>query len=100
MLYKFNHNLYNRFEVFEQNKLPARAYFIPFVSRGALDNTTYLNERFKSDVVTVLSGKWDFKLFDRISQMPKEIDSYFFNFDPITVPGCWQFQGYEAPFYL
>ena len=100
MLYKFNHNLYNRFEVFEQNKLGPRAYFIPFSTREALDATTYLNERSKSDAVTVLSGKWDFKLFNRISEMPREIDSYFFDFDSITVPGCWQFQGYEAPFYI
>ena len=100
MLYKFNHNLYNRFEIFEQNKLGPRAYFIPFSTREALDATTYLNERSKSDAVTVLSGKWDFKLFNRISEMPREIDSYFFDFDSITVPGCWQFQGYEAPFYI
>ena len=67
MLYKFNHNLYNRFDTFEQNKLPARAYFIPFANRDALESTTYLNERTKSDTVTLLSGKWDFALFDKIS---------------------------------
>jgi len=48
----------------------------------------------------MLSGKWDFKLFDRISKMPKEIDTYFYNFSSVTVPGCWQFQGYEKPFYI
>ena len=100
MLYKFNHSLYNKFECFEQNKLTPRAYFIPFNEREALDATTYLNERTKSDAVVMLSGKWDFKLFEKISEMPREIDTFFYNFDPITVPGCWQFQGYQAPFYI
>ena len=37
MLYKINHNFYNNFDVFEYNKMPPRAYFIPFESREALE---------------------------------------------------------------
>ena len=100
MLYKFNHNYYNNFKFYEQNKLAPRSYFIPFSSREKLDSTNYLNERSKSDMITMLSGKWDFAFFNRISDMPRELDTYFYDFEPITVPGCWQFQGYEKPFYI
>jgi beta-galactosidase len=100
MLYKFNHNYFNNPEYYEQNKLAPRSYFIPFESREKLDDINYLNERYKSDMITMLSGKWDFCFYYRLSDMPREIDSYTYDFESITVPGCWQFQGYEKPFYI
>lgn len=100
MLYRLKNNYYNNFDVFEHNKMAPRAYFIPFETREALEETTYLNERYKSDIVTVLNGKWDFAFYNRVSDMPNEIDPYYFDFEQINVPSCWQFQGYEAPFYI
>ncbi len=100
MLYQFEHRNYNDFSVVEEYKLPARAYFIPFASKEECDKTEYWNEREKSRMVTFLSGKWDMRYFARISDMPAQLDTYRYPFDSVQVPGCWQYQGYEPPFYV
>lgn len=100
MIYRFEHRNFNDFSVFEDNKLPARAYFIPFSGQDECKKSTYLNEREKSRLVTLLSGNWDFRYFARISDMPNEIDTFTYPFESVKVPGCWQFQGYEKPCYV
>lgn len=100
MLYTFNHNNYSNFNVFEDNKVEPRAYFIPFRDKENMNQTTYLDERYKSRMITNLNGKWDFKYFSKISDMPKEIDTWDYEFDTIQVPSCWEFQGYQQPFYI
>lgn len=100
MIYKVEKNNYRDFSVFEINKLPPRAYFIPCSSKEKILNTSLKEERYKSDRVTVLSGKWDFKYFEKVSLMPDEIDSEREKFDEITVPSTWQRTGYEHPWYL
>ena len=100
MLYIFKHDKYSDFNVFEDNRLKPRSYFIPFETREQCDATDYLGERYASPLVTVLSGEWDFVYFKRVSEMPEKIDSYTLKADKVTVPSCWQFTGYENPYYV
>ena len=100
MIYRFRHDKYNDFSVFEENKLAPRAYFIPFRSKKECDNVKYYEERYKSGMVRCLSGEWDFLYYKQVDDVPLAIDSYFQKFDKIAVPGCWQFEGYEKPYYV
>ncbi|MCI8325356.1 MAG: hypothetical protein HFH71_02275 [Clostridia bacterium] len=100
MIYKFSHDKFNDFSIFEENKLPARAYFIPFGDKEECLATDYITERYNSRMVRVFNEDWDFEYYPRISDMPKELDTHFYNFKKIAVPGCWQFEGYEKPFYV
>ncbi|MBE6784958.1 MAG: hypothetical protein E7538_01815 [Ruminococcaceae bacterium] len=90
----------NNIEIYEENKLAPRSYFIPYKSKKKLDKTDVLTNRYKSDTVQVLSGKWDFCYFDRISAMPADFDSDELKFDKINVPSTWQRTGYASPKYI
>lgn len=90
----------NDISVYEENKLSPRSYFIPYKNRKRLEKTDSLNRRYKSDMVHVLSGKWDFCYFDKISSMPVDFDSDELNYDEINVPSTWQRTGYASPKYI
>ena len=90
----------NNIEIYEENKLFPRSYFIPYKSRKKLDKTNALTNRYKSDTVKVLSGKWDFCFFNKISEMPREFDTDALAFDKINVPSTWQRTGYANPKYI
>lgn len=90
----------NNFSVFEQNKLPGRAYAIPYRDSAKLLAQDALTERFESDLVTVLSGEWQFRYYEKISRLPTHIDTEKLSFDTIAVPSTWQRTGYEKPVYL
>lgn len=100
MKYQIKKLLINNFGVFGENKLPGRSYFIPYTDKEALSKKTALDERFGSDMVTVLSGEWDFRYYKQISRLPNIIDTDNISFDKITVPSVWQRKGYEPPYYL
>ena len=51
----------NNFNIFEENKLTARSYFIPYENEETLLKQSALTERYNSDLVTVLSGAWKFR---------------------------------------
>ena len=63
MKYSIHRNLHTDFNVYEENKLDERSYFIPFSSEEALESTDYKNERYGSDRVTVLIGAGEFSYF-------------------------------------
>lgn len=63
-----------------EGRLPQRSYYIP---KG---NAEYI----------LLNGTWKFKYFARDIDVPEYID----NWDSITVPSCWQTQGFENPNYV
>ncbi|MBQ7005292.1 MAG: hypothetical protein IJN68_02550 [Clostridia bacterium] len=86
--------------VFEENKLMPRSYFIPYKSRKRLEKTDTVNRRYKSDMVKVLSGKWDFCYLASISELPGELDTDTISFDTVNVPSTWQRTGYESPKYI
>lgn len=84
----------------EVNKLKGRAYTIPYRNADALKKTSCLTERYNSDMVTVLSGEWDFKYYDTQEVMPASFDTDHVRFDKVPVPSTWQRTGYREPVYL
>ena len=100
MNYKINTTNYYTKEIFEINKLPARSYFIPFENRSQADEVSILDKRYSSSKVRVLNGDWDFVFYHNPNDMPVDFNTDEITFDKIKVPGCWQMQGYDRPFYL
>lgn len=100
MKYSIINDNYRNFDVFEINKLKPRAYAIPFKSLRSLKASTCLTERYKSDTVTVLSGEWDFKYYDKMSVLPNCFDTSRVQFKKVSVPSTWQRTGYQPPVYL
>lgn len=100
MKYKINDRHYADFQVFEVSKLPGRSYFIPYPSRAAAEAVTAKEKRYSSGKVLCLNGQWDFKFFPRPAEMPSLLDTSEISFDKIDVPSCWQFRGYDKPFYV
>ena len=90
----------NNFNIFEENKLTARSYFIPYENEDTLLKQSALTERYNSDLVTVLSGAWKFRYYEKISRLPVNIDTDVMNFDEVKVPSTWQRTGYQSPCYL
>lgn len=100
MKYNIKKLLINNFDVYEENKLPGRSYFIPYTDKKILSEKTALDERYNSDLVTVLSGEWNFKYYKQISRLPNVIDTDNTAFDTVAVPSVWQRTGYEPPYYV
>lgn len=100
MRYYINRDNYYRFDIMELNKLPPRAYFIPFGTYDAAASASTLEKRYVSDKVRCLNGQWDFKFYPQPALVPGILDTDAVPFEKIKVPGCWQFQGYDRPFYI
>ena len=47
-----------------------------------------------------LNGEWDFKFYPRSAELPVSFDTDAVTFDKLDVPSCWQFRGYDRPFYV
>ncbi len=62
-----------------ENRLPQRCYYIPS------GKSEYL----------LLNGKWNFRYFESDFNLPEKIDDW----DTITVPSCWQTEGYDITNY-
>lgn len=100
MRYHINRENYHRFDIIELNKLPARAYFIPFGTKDAAEKASTLEKRYISDKVRCLNGQWDFKFYPQPALVPGILDTDAITFEKISVPACWQFQSYDRPFYI
>ncbi|MGN0555311.1 MAG: glycoside hydrolase family 2 TIM barrel-domain containing protein, partial [Candidatus Fimenecus sp.] len=100
MQYSVHRKLHTDFSVFEENKLPARSYFIPFSTAEKVNTSDYKNERYTSDRVLMLSGEWDFAYFDRLSKIPEPFDTASAQFDKVNVPSTWQRTGYDQIAYI
>lgn len=99
MLYNIKRNNYRNVNIINDNRLKARAYFIPFSNEAKARSATILNRRYVSDLVSCLNGEWDFIYYAKIDDVPRNFDTDKVKFDKIPVPSCWQFTGYEPPFY-
>ncbi len=100
MIYKLKEKEnFKKFKVVSDNRLDSRAYFIPFSSPSKAQSCSILNKRYNSDKVKVLNGEWDFKYYVKDKDLPKKFDTDQIQFDRIKVPSCWQFLGYEPPYY-
>lgn len=100
MQYSVHRKLHTDFSVFEENKLPARSYFIPFSTSENVHASDYKNERYTSDRVLMLSGEWDFAYFDRLSKISEPFDTASAQFDKVNVPSTWQRTGYDQIAYI
>lgn len=100
MQYSVNTGNYCDFHVFEVNKLSPRSYFIPYPDRKSVDAVTMKEKRYQSPKVVCLNGEWDFKFYPRPANLPGVIDTDEMTFDKLEVPSCWQFHGYDKPFYV
>lgn len=100
MRYKINKSNYRDFNTLEINRLPHRSYFIPFFSREKLLETTYLNERYESDAILMLSGEWDFHYYKHSSMLASDIDTDSMEFDRVNIPSTWQKNRYDQINYL
>lgn len=100
MRYKVDTGNYCNFNVFEVNKLAPRSYFIPYPDRKSADAVGLKEKRYQSPKVICLNGEWDFKFYAIPAQMPEIIDTDKITFDKLGVPSCWQFRGYDKPFYV
>ncbi len=100
MKYQIKKMHINNFSVFQENKLSARSYFVPFSSKEKADEATVITKRYISDQVNVISGEWLFRYYGKISRLPGNIDTDKTAFDAVNVPSTWQRTGYESPVYL
>lgn len=84
--------------VFQINREPARATFLPFADEGSAVADDYN----RSPWYMSLNGMWKFQWSPTPDQRPKEF--YKTNFDvtnwkEIKVPSNWELQGYGIPIY-
>ena len=100
MEYNLDRSYYYDGSVYEVNKLPARSYFIPYPNKAAADAVSLRDKRYNSSMVECLNGQWDFKFYPRPAELSRMLDTETVEWEKIPVPGCWQFQGYDRPFYL
>ncbi|MBR1684515.1 MAG: hypothetical protein IJ708_05210 [Clostridia bacterium] len=100
MQYQLNTTNYHTFEIFEVNKLPGRSYFIPYPTREQADSVSMNEKRYASEKVMCLNGDWDFHFYPHPADLPAILDTDKVAFDKMPVPGCWQFHGYDRPFYV
>jgi beta-galactosidase/beta-glucuronidase len=85
-------------ELLHRNREPARATFIPFADAA----TARAGEREASPRFQLLNGQWRFLYVARPELLPAAFETETYSADkwtPLTVPGCWQLQGYGKPNY-
>ncbi len=97
ILDKANHST---FKMIEAGRLAPRAYAIPHSKKDSAEKADYKTERYNSDIVTVLSGEWEFKYYKKKSKLPATFDTSRIKFDTVKIPSTWQRTGYEEPVYL
>lgn len=98
--YQINKENYHQFGIMEINKLAPRSYFIPFPTKEEAEAATPKTKRYTSSKVRCLSGEWDFKFYPIPAAVPDVLDTDETAFEQLDVPSCWQFRGYDKPFYV
>ncbi|MBQ6313970.1 MAG: hypothetical protein IJI11_00030 [Mogibacterium sp.] len=100
MLYTVNKYNYHDFDSIQIGTLEPRSYFISYPDREGADAVSGAEKRYKSSKVICLNGDWDFKFYPRPADLPDSLNTDTLIFDKIDVPSCWQFRGYDKPFYV
>ncbi len=89
-------NHHENLKVLHENTLPVRSYYIP-ASAPMADPVL---EREASDRFQLLSGTWQFRLFDSPEEVvPFQTGGLPAGFREIPVPSCWQMLGYDRHQY-
>ena len=94
---------YENPQILHVNREAPRAYYIPFKNGKIPEDLTLLNlKRGHSPFYQTLNGGWKFKYCKNL----RELDENFFGaeydasgFDTLTVPSCWQTEGYDLCHY-
>ena len=84
--------------VYGVNRLPARAWFIPFPDEASAQR----NEMDKNPFFLSLNGTWKFNVVKNPDQFDlKWVTTRFSdkNWGDIQVPSNWEFMGYDTPIY-
>lgn len=100
MRYAIDKSAYCDAATIEERRLPARSYFVAYPDRASAGAVTPERRRYDSPLVRCLSGEWDFRFYPRPAELPDVLDTDAMTWDRVAVPGCWQFQGYDHPFYV
>lgn len=85
---------YERLDRLSENRLPQRAYYIPYESL----EKALAGDPAASAYYRLLNGEWDFCYFERDIDAPEDPTAAVFT-DKIPVPACWQMHGYDIPYY-
>ena len=90
--------LWENYKILAQNRLKARAYFIPYSDpQTALSYSRGLSSRFQ-----LLNGVWKFHYAPTPAHAPADFQEIDFDdslWDNIEVPSSWQMEGYGKPHY-
>jgi len=81
-----------------RNREPAHATLLPYSDRPS----ALSGERESSPLLQLLNGQWQFKYLPSLRDLPEGFerpDDAAEGWDNVTVPGCWQMQGYGRPNY-
>jgi len=97
-------NLYQDPQIPHENRETPRAYYIPF-KKGALPASTNRPTNLKrnsSPHYQTLNGGWKFQYHPSYQTVDEDFYQAGYDtshFDTITVPSCWQTQGYDTNQY-
>lgn len=95
-------------QIFEENKEPAHATFIPYSSTDAMKSDVAYEKPWitpeKADYLS-LNGTWKFHFVSSPVERPGEDTFWGDNvdvsaWDNIDVPSCWEMKGYDLPLYV
>lgn len=100
MIYNLKNDNYNNPSMFKENILTPSAYFIPYADRNLLESTNILTERYSSDLVTCMSGDWQFAYYSDCREIPDAFDTDKEDTVTVKLPSTWQYTGFEAPYYV
>jgi beta-galactosidase len=95
---KTNKNDWENPEVFQINREPARAAFLPYADEISAVRDNYTNSPWYFS----LNGKWKFSWSPTPDERPKDfyrLDYSTINWKEIQVPSNWELQGYGIPIY-
>ena len=81
--------------VLHVNTLPNRAYYVPFSDRYA----ALRDNRRESDRFQLLSGKWQFRYFKSLLDLPDNFLACETDMGTLPVPSVWQMHGYDRHQY-
>lgn len=100
MKYSIKTNLHCDKNVFKENKLANRSYFIPFEEVRDAENVALTEERYKSSRVFVMNENWEIKYYKSFNDIPEQFETSELGFNAVRIPSTWQRTGYEEPWYL
>ena len=72
MKYSVNKTNHCDFKTVEIGRYAPRAYFVPHRLKADAVSADWKTQRFESDMVTLLSGEWDFKYYAKKSKKEKK----------------------------